>query len=147
MGKVVLMEKWPVLGRHERAVVWLRVWADLGRAPRTMDAYARGLAEYLEMCERVEVDPLQADRAHIASYVRELTSGRIADANVVSIDSGAGLANDRWFCSGYGFVATDGRPPQPKPTPRSNRQRPIASTQRAQYRVPADHEHDEDAGA
>ena len=63
MGKVVLMEKWPVLGRHERAVVWLRVWADLGRAPRTMDAYARGLAEYLEMCERVEVDPLEADRA------------------------------------------------------------------------------------
>ena len=94
MGKVVLMEKWPVLGRHERAVVWLRVWADLGRAPRTMDAYARGLAEYLEMCERVEVDPLQADRAHIASYVRELAERpNRRGANVVSIDSGAGLAN------------------------------------------------------
>ena len=94
MGKVVLMEKWPVLGRHERAVVWLRVWADLGRAPRTMDAYARGLAEYLEMCERVEVDPLEADRAHIASYVRELAERPSRrGANVVSIDSGAGLAN------------------------------------------------------
>jgi integrase/recombinase XerD len=94
LGKVVLMEKWPVLGRHERAVVWLRVWADLGRAPRTMDAYARGLAEYLEMCERVGVDPLQADRAHIASYVRELAERpNRRGANVVSIDSGAGLAN------------------------------------------------------
>jgi integrase/recombinase XerD len=94
LGKVVLMEKWPVLGRHERAVVWLRVWADLGRAPRTMDAYARGLAEYLEMCERVEVDPLEADRAHIASYVRELAERPSRrGANVVSIDSGAGLAN------------------------------------------------------
>ena len=94
MGKVVLMEKWPVLGRHERAVVWLRVWADLGRAPRTLDAYARGLAEYLEMCERVEVDPLEADRAHIASYVRELAERPSRrGANVVSIDSGAGLAN------------------------------------------------------
>ena len=54
----------------------------------------RGLAEYLEMCERVGVGPLGADRAHIASYVRELaerTSRR--GANVVSIDSGAGLAN------------------------------------------------------
>ena len=48
MGTVVLEEKWPVLGRHERAAVWLRVWADLGRAPRTLDAYAHGLAEYLE---------------------------------------------------------------------------------------------------
>ena len=94
MGTVVLEEKWPVLGRHERAAVWLHVWADLGRAPRTMDAYARGLAEYLEMRERVGVDPLGADRAHIASYVRELAErpSRLG-ANVVSIDSGAGLAN------------------------------------------------------
>lgn len=39
-----------MLGRHEQAAVWLHVWADLGRAPRTMDVYARELAEYLEMC-------------------------------------------------------------------------------------------------
>jgi integrase/recombinase XerD len=59
-----------------------------------MDAYARGLAEYLEMCERAEVDPLEADRAHIASYVRELAERPSRrGANVVSIDSGAGLAN------------------------------------------------------
>ena len=59
-----------------------------------MDAYARGLAEYLEMCERVGVDPLGADRAHIASYVRELAERPSRrGANVVSIDSGAGLAN------------------------------------------------------
>jgi hypothetical protein len=48
-----LEEKWPVLGRNERAAEWLKIWADLGRAPRTIDAYARGLAEYLEVCERV----------------------------------------------------------------------------------------------
>jgi hypothetical protein len=58
---VVLEEKWPVLGRHEQAAGWLRVWADLGRAARTIDAYARGLAEYLEMCEREGVDPLTAN--------------------------------------------------------------------------------------
>jgi hypothetical protein len=67
LGTAVLEEKWPVLGRHEQAAVWLHVWADLGRAPRTIDAYARGPAEYLEMCERVGVDPLGAGRAHIAS--------------------------------------------------------------------------------
>jgi site-specific recombinase XerD len=91
---VVLEEKWPVLGRHERAVEWLRVWVDLGRAPRTIDAYARGLAEYLVMCEREGVDPVTASRAHVAVYVRELTERPSRRGmNVVSIDSGSGLAN------------------------------------------------------
>jgi integrase len=91
---MVLTEKWPVLGRHEQAAVWLQIWTDLGRAPRTIDAYARGMAEYLLMCEREDVDPVTANRAHIAVYVRELTSRpRHRGANVVTIDSGAGLAN------------------------------------------------------
>ena len=86
--------KWPVLLRHELAVGWLQVWADLGRAPRTIDAYACGLAEYLEVCERERVDPVSANRAHVAVYVRELTSRPSRrGANVVSIDSGVGLAN------------------------------------------------------
>jgi site-specific recombinase XerD len=93
-GTVVLEEKWPVLGRHEWAAAWLRVWTDLGRAPRTIDAYARGLAEYLEMCERAGVDPLGATRADIARFVRELTERPSRrGVNVVSIDSGSGLAN------------------------------------------------------
>jgi site-specific recombinase XerD len=83
-----------VLGRHEQAGVWLQVWADLGRAPRTIDAYARGLAEYLLVCERDGVDPVAATRADVAGFVRELRCrpGR-RGGNVVSIDSGAGLAN------------------------------------------------------
>jgi integrase/recombinase XerD len=93
-GTVVLTEKWPVFGRHEQAARWLQVWSDLGRAPRTIDAYARGLSEYLLMCERDEVDPLGASRADIAVYVRELTSRpHHRGANVVSIDSGGGLGN------------------------------------------------------
>lgn len=30
----------------------LQVWSDLGRATRTIDAYGRGLAEFLMVCER-----------------------------------------------------------------------------------------------
>jgi hypothetical protein len=93
-GAAVLTEKWPVLGRHEQAALWLQIWTDLGRAPRTIDAYARGLAEYLLMCEREGVEPVAANRAHAAVYVRELTSRpHSRGANVVVIDSGAGLAN------------------------------------------------------
>jgi integrase/recombinase XerD len=90
----VMQQKWPVLARHVHAAAWLQVWADTGRAPRTIDAYARGLAEYLHSCERAGVDPVVASRADVASYVHELISrpGR-RGPNVVSFDSGAGLAN------------------------------------------------------
>jgi hypothetical protein len=54
-----------------------------------VDAYARRLAEYLVMCEREGVDPLTANRAHVAVYVGELTvRPRRRGANVMSIDSG-----------------------------------------------------------
>jgi site-specific recombinase XerD len=89
-----LSGKWPVLGRHERAAEWLGIWADLGRAPRTIDAYGRGLAEYLEICERDGIDPLTATRAHVAVFVRELrVRPSRRGANVVVLDSGAGLSN------------------------------------------------------
>ncbi|MGW3941650.1 tyrosine-type recombinase/integrase [Streptomyces phaeochromogenes] len=88
------MAKWPVLARNDQAAAWLQAWADLGRAPRTLDAYARGLAEYLALCEREAVDPLSAGRAHVGMFVRELTSRpHRRGSNVVSIESGAGLAN------------------------------------------------------
>src|SRR6186997_2310917 len=86
--------RWPVLGRHDRAAEWLRIWTNLGRAPRTIDAYARGLAEYLQVCEREGIDPLTATRAHVAVFVRELTSRPSRRGpNVVALDSGSGLAN------------------------------------------------------
>ncbi|MER6461645.1 site-specific integrase [Streptomyces sp. NPDC001228] len=89
-----LRKKWPILGRHQQAADWLQVWQDLGRAPRTIDAYARGLAEYLELCERESVDPARATRAHIALYVRELGSRPShRGVNVVALDSGAGLSS------------------------------------------------------
>lgn len=83
-----------MLGRHARALEWLRIWADLGRAPRTIDAYARGLAEFLVVCEREGIDPLVATRGQVALFVKELrTRPSRRGANVVALDSGSGLAN------------------------------------------------------
>src|SRR4029077_835990 len=91
---VVIIEKWPVLGRCERAAEWLQIWSALVRAPRTLDAYGRGLAEYLQACERDGIDPLTANRSQVAAFVRELTSRPSrGGANVFALDSGAGLAN------------------------------------------------------
>src|SRR6185437_3414754 len=74
--------------------MWLQIWTDLGRAPRTIDAYARGLAEFLLLCEREGFDPLAANRSQIALFVRELrTRPSRRGGNVVALDSGSGLAN------------------------------------------------------
>ena len=55
---------------------------------------ARALIGGLEVCEHDGVDPVTATRAHLAVFVRELTTRPSRRrANVVSIDSGAGLAN------------------------------------------------------
>ena len=55
-----------MLGRHELAAGWLRIWADLGRAPRTIDAYARGLTDTSRCASGKDVDPVTANRAHVA---------------------------------------------------------------------------------
>src|SRR5438876_6419947 len=86
--------RWPMLTRCSEALEWLRVQADLGLAARTVEAYARGLADYLSVCVREGIDPLSAGRADVARYVRDLTCRpHPRGATVVSMDSGVGLAN------------------------------------------------------
>lgn len=86
--------RWPMLARCPDALEWVRGQADLGLAPRTLEAYARGLADYLTVCGREAIDPLSAGRAEIARYVRDLVQRPSPrGATIVSIDSGVGLAN------------------------------------------------------
>jgi integrase/recombinase XerD len=90
----LLLARWPELERWPVASRWLLLQRDLGRSPRTVEAYARSLLDFLRFCERREVDVVDAGRADIAGYVRNLRErpGR-RGANVIVIDSGAGLAN------------------------------------------------------
>jgi integrase/recombinase XerD len=91
---MTLATRWPVLARCPDGLTWLGIQADLGLAPRTIEAYARGLTDYLLVCEREGIDPLTAERAEIARYVRDLTERPSRRGpNVVTLDSGVGLAN------------------------------------------------------
>jgi integrase/recombinase XerD len=93
-GVPIVAGRWASLAHCPEARQWLRVQADLGLAPRTLDAYSRGLADYLGVCAREGVDKLNADRADVARYVRDLVRRpHPRGATIVSIDSGAGLAN------------------------------------------------------
>jgi integrase/recombinase XerD len=91
---VKLAERWPVLASCSLAVPWLEMQRDVGRSLRTIDAYARSLVDYVRFCERNDLDVVEAGRAEIARYVRDLRErpGR-RGGNVFAIDSGAGLSN------------------------------------------------------
>ena len=93
-ASAALLDRWPALEPCSLAVRWLVWQQDLGRSPRTVDAYARSLVDYLRFCARHDVDVVGAGRAEIAGYVRDLRErpGRHG-ANVVALSSGAGLAN------------------------------------------------------
>jgi integrase/recombinase XerD len=83
---------WLAIGPEART--WLSIQSDLGLAPRTIEAYGRALADFEAVCAREGVDVVTAGRADVARYVRDLAErpGR-RGANVLSIDSGVGLAN------------------------------------------------------
>jgi len=86
--------RWPTLARCPAALEWLGVQADLGLAARTLEAYARGLADYLVVCGREGIDPLTAGRAEVARYVRDLVRRpNPRGPTIVAMDSGVGLAN------------------------------------------------------
>ncbi len=68
-----LQERWPIVAAAPPALAWLSMRADLGLAARTIDAYARGLSDYLRFCAGCAVDPVTAGTDHIARFVRYLT--------------------------------------------------------------------------
>jgi integrase/recombinase XerD len=87
-------ERYPRLRGFPPSLDWLRLLSDLGRAPRTIDAYARGVSDYLDYCGRAGFDLVAASRADVAGYLRDLRERPApAGANVIALDSGAGLSN------------------------------------------------------
>ena len=72
-SSTALQDRWPALAAVPPALEWLTMRANLGLAHRTIDAYARGLSEYLAFSAEMAADPLSARREHIARFVRHLT--------------------------------------------------------------------------
>ncbi|MDP9350838.1 MAG: tyrosine-type recombinase/integrase [Chloroflexota bacterium] len=90
----VRWDRYPLVAAMPLGRTWLKIQGDLGLSPNTVEAYARGLEDYLRSLATSNINPLIATRAHIALYVGELRSrpGPRGD-NARRLDSGAGLAN------------------------------------------------------
>jgi len=87
-------DRYPAVAEHPMARRWIESQALLGMAPNTVDAYARAVQDFLVFCERTEIEAAEATRDEIAQYVGDLRRRPSPQgANIVALDSGAGLAN------------------------------------------------------
>jgi integrase/recombinase XerD len=64
--------RYPFVATHDLAKAWLTTETLLGLAPNTLDAYARGLDDFLGFCQRADISPVMATRADLARYVGDL---------------------------------------------------------------------------
>lgn len=90
----VRWDRFPKVASTSEGKQWLEIQRMIGLAPNTLEAYGRGLEEFLGWCERAKVVATAASRADVAGYV-----GHLRDRpghrgkGVVSFDSGSGLSN------------------------------------------------------
>ncbi|MUG93081.1 tyrosine-type recombinase/integrase [Scytonema sp. UIC 10036] len=87
-------ERYPLVAESTQARRWLQIQFDLGLAPNTVEAYGKSLEDYILFCTISRLVPETAKKEHIAAYVRYLTlRPNPSGVNVISLDSGVGLAN------------------------------------------------------
>jgi site-specific recombinase XerD len=73
---------------------WLEIQHMLGLASNSVEAYGRGLEDFLGWCENAKVEAVIASRADVAVYIGDLRSRPgPRGKGVVALDSGAGLSN------------------------------------------------------
>ena len=86
--------RYPLVAGNRLGRRWLQVQRDLGLAQNTVEAYGRGLEEYLRFVRDLRTDPTQVSGEIIASYVHSLRARPGAlRGNVISIDSHPSLSN------------------------------------------------------
>lgn len=70
-----LLDALPFLSADPSACRWVCLQEDLLHAPNTIDAYARGVNDWLAFCHSVALTAAVAGRDTVALYVRSLHTG------------------------------------------------------------------------
>lgn len=63
---------YPLVAAEPQSRSWLALLGNLGRSPATLDAYGRGLDQYLHFCRGHSVDAAGATLEHVSLFVRHL---------------------------------------------------------------------------
>lgn len=69
----IQFDRYPLLSRSEHARAWLSIQANLQLAPNTIDAYARGVEDFLSFSVSGSFDPDSATKEHIALWINDLS--------------------------------------------------------------------------
>lgn len=86
--------RYPSVRDSELGRRWLQIQSDLGLASNTVNAYGRGLDEYLRFVRERDVDPKECGREIIASFIGHLRlKPGITRKKVISIRAKAVLSN------------------------------------------------------
>ena len=64
--------RYPQVAALPQARSWLTLVDNLGRAPATVEAYGRGLDQYLRFCHERDIDAGSATLEHVSLFVRHL---------------------------------------------------------------------------
>jgi len=64
--------RYPKVAEDRQSRLWLSLLDNLGRSPATIDAYARGLDQYLAFCVASEIAAYDATLAQVSLFVRYL---------------------------------------------------------------------------
>src|ERR1700722_7902349 len=70
--------RYPLASAGDLSRRWLQIQRDLGLAQNTVEAYGRGLEEYLGLISAKGLRPAEVGRESIAGYVRVLSSRSVA---------------------------------------------------------------------
>jgi site-specific recombinase XerD len=87
-------DRFPHVERTPEGRQWLEIQHMLGLAANSVEAYGRGLEDFLRWCEHAGVGAVDASRADVASYVGDLRRRPSPRGKgVLVLDSGSGLSN------------------------------------------------------
>lgn len=87
-------EFYPLVAQTVTARAWLEMQHQLQLAPNTIDAYGRGLNDFLAFCTKQQVIPEEITREHVALYVQDLANRpNPKGKQILTLDSGCGLSN------------------------------------------------------
>ena len=68
----LVWSRYPNVSADAQGRSWLSVLDNLGRAPATVDAYARSLEQYLRFCKELGVNAGGATLEHVSLFIRHL---------------------------------------------------------------------------